>query len=255
MKRIIGIISGKGGVGKTTTAVNLGMAMHKLGEDVFVVDTDLKNPNIALHLGVFEFDNTVQDVIEKEMPLMEAMYIHKTGLKFAPAHISLRYLSVDSDRLRNVFSEVYTTTLVDAPPGFGKEALSVMDIVDEVIVVTNPNLPAITGALRAVDVAKSMGVPVTGIVMNAIRGKGYEVSASEIEAVSGVKVIAEVPWDMNIVKSIAMKNPAVNYNELAPASQAYFSLASQLTGRIYNSPTLPNFRNFMKTLQNVLKTR
>lgn len=253
MKRVIGVISGKGGVGKTTTAVNLGMAMHKLGEDVFVVDTDLKNPNVALHLGVFEYDNTVQDVIEKEMPLMEAMYIHKTGLKFAPAHISLRYLSVDSDRLRNVFSEVYTTTLVDAPPGFGKEALSIMDVVDEVIVVTNPNLPAITGALRAVDVAKSMGIPVTGIVMNAIQGKRYEVSAAEIEAVSGVKVLAEVPWDTNVVKGIALKTPSVNYNELAPASQAYFKLAAQLTGRMYNQPSMPNLRNFLKTLKNVVK--
>lgn len=254
MKRIIGVISGKGGVGKTTTSVNLGLAMHKLGEDVFVVDTDLKNPNVALHLGVFEFDNTVQDVIEKDMPLLEAMYIHKTGLKFAPAHISLRYLSVDSTRLRNVFSEIYTTTLVDAPPGFGKEALSVMDVVDEVLVVTNPNLPAITGALRAVDVAKSMGVNVTGIVMNSVRGKNYEISKEEIEAVSGTKVLAEIPWDENIVKGVALKNPVVHYNKLAPASTAYFNLASRLTGRSYVQPNLIGFRSFIGTLGRVLRS-
>ena len=254
MRRIIGVISGKGGVGKTTTSVNLGLAMHKLGEDVFVVDTDLKNPNVALHLGVFEFDNTVQDIIEKDMPLLEAMYIHKTGLKFAPAHISLRYLSLDSDRLRNVFSEVYTTTLVDAPPGFGKEALSVMDVVDEVLVVTNPNLPAITGALRAVDVAKSMGVNVTGIVINAVRGRGYEISREEIEAVSGTKVLAEIPWDENIVKSIAFKNPVVHYNPLASSSMAYFKLASRMTGRAYSQPNMVRFRSFINTLGRVLKS-
>jgi len=254
MKRVIGVISGKGGVGKTTLSVNLGMAMHRLGEDVFVVDTDLKNPNVALHLGVFDFDNTVQDVLDKDLPLIEALYIHPTGLKFAPAHISLRYLNVDSDRLRRAFSEVYTTTLVDAPPGFSKETLSVLDVVDEVIVMTTPDLPSVTGALRAVDVAKSLGVNVTGMVVNASRGRGYEINQAELEAVSGTKILGQVPWDETIPRGIALKTPAVQYNPFAPASQAFFHMASKLTGREYNPPGMVGFRNLMNTLGRVLKT-
>ncbi len=71
---------------------------------------------------------------------------------------------------------------------------------------------------------------------------------------SGTKVIAEIPWDENIVKGVALKDPVVNYNYLAPSSRAYFNLASRLTGRAYEQPSMVRFRSFMNVLGRALKS-
>ena len=252
MRRVIGILSGKGGVGKTTLSTNLGLAMHNLGEDVVVVDADLKNPSLGIQLGAFDYDTTLQDVMEKEMPLMEAMYIHNTGLRFVPSHVSLNYLDVDSAKLRRVFEDVYFTSIIDSPPGMGKEAISVLEVCDEAIIVTTPALPDVAGALRTVEVAKSMGILVKGIVLNKLMGRTYEVTKSEIEAVSGVKVLQVVPWDENVLRSISYKKPIVQFNAYSKSAVAFYELAAKITGADYKKPSFTGLKSMFKILSNSL---
>ena len=252
MRRVVGVLSGKGGVGKTTTSINLSLAMHNLGEDVVVVDTDLKNPTLGIQLGVFNYDNTLHDVLQKGMPLLEAVYVHKTGLRFVPSHVSLGYLNIDPSRLGRAFSELYFTTVLDAPPGLGKEAMSVMEVCDELLIVTTPALPDVAGALRTIEVARSMGKRVAGIVLNKRRGKSYEVTARELEATSGVRVLAEIPWDDNVMRAVSGKEPVVAFNPYAPSSIRFYELASQLAGKPYSPPALAGLKNLVKTLGNIL---
>ena len=252
MRRVLGILSGKGGVGKTTLSANLGLAMHHFGEDVVVVDADLKNPTLGIQLGVFDYDNTLHDVVEKGMPLLEAMYIHRTGLKFVPSHVSLNYLSIDPAKLRKVFEDIYFTAIVDSPPGLGKEALSVLEVCDEVLIVTTPALPDVAGALRMIEVSKSMGVGVKGIVLNRHTGKNYEVTKDEIEAVSGTSVIEVIPWDENVIRSVSQKEPVIEFNPYSKAALSMFSLASKLTGVDYSPPSFARLKNLLRTLSNTL---
>ncbi|MBR9679788.1 MAG: P-loop NTPase [Candidatus Altiarchaeota archaeon] len=252
MKRVIGIMSGKGGVGKTTISVNLALAMHRLGEDVMVVDADLRNPSLGLHLGVFDYDLTLHDVLEKDMPLIEALYIHPTGLKFVPSHVSLHYLNIEPSKMLKAFSDVYATTIIDSPPGLGDDALAVMQTCDEAIVVTTPHLPDVAGALRTIEVAKAMGVRIMGIILNSVKGKGYEVTAAELEAVSGVRVLQTIPWDSEIPKSISLKTPVIEHNQVASSSIAFYEMASKITGLNYDKPNLIGLRRFMKTLSKIV---
>ena len=246
------MLSGKGGVGKTTISVNLSLAMHRLGEDVMVVDADLRNPSLGLHLGVFDYDLTLHDVLEKDMPILEALYIHPTGLKFVPSHVSLHYLNIEPSKLMKAFSDIYSTTIIDSPPGLGDDALAVMEVCDEALVVTTPHLPDVAGALRTIEVAKAMGVRVMGLVMNAAKGKGYEVTPAELEAVSGVKVLHSIPWDDQVLKSISLKVPVVEHNPYANSSIAFYELASKITGLSYKKPSFPKVRSLMKTLSRVV---
>lgn len=252
MRRVLGVLSGKGGVGKTTLSANLGLAMHNLGEDIVVVDADLKNPTLGIQLGIFDYDNTLHDVVEKGMPLLEAMYIHRTGLKFVPSHVSLNYLSIDPAKLRRAFEDIYFTAIIDSPPGLGKEALSVLEVCDEVLIVTTPALPDVAGALRMIEVSKSMGVGVKGIVLNRQTGKSYEVTRNEIEAVSGARVLEAIPWDENVVRSVSQKEPVIEFNPYSKASVAMYRLASTLTGADYEPPSLSGLKSFLKTLSNTL---
>ena len=252
MRRVLGILSGKGGVGKTTVSTNLGLAMHNLGEDVVVVDADLKNPTLGIQLGVFDYDTTLHDVMEKDMPLLEAMYIHRTGLKFVPSHVSLNYLGIDAGKLRKVFRDFYFTAIIDSPPGLGKEALSVMEVCDEAIVIATPSLPDVAGAMRTIEVAKSMGIRIKGIVLNKVRNKNYEVSAGEIEAVTGVKVLEIVPWDDHVLRAVARKEPIVEFNPYASSAISFYQLASKLTGVDYRKPSMAQMKSFFKLLSHTL---
>ena len=252
MRHVLGVLSGKGGVGKTTVTTNLGLAMHNLGEDVVIVDADLKNPSLGIQLGAFDYDTTLHDVMEKEMPLLEAMYIHSTGLRFVPSHVSLKYMGVDSGKLRRVFEDVNFTSIVDAPPGMGKEAISVLEVCDEIIVVTTPALPDIAGALRTVEVAKSMGIRVKGIVFNKVMNRSYEVTCGEIEAVSGVKVIQNVAWDENILRSVSYKQPIVQFNQFSKSAISFYELAAKLTGSDYTRPSFSNLKSMFRLLSNKL---
>ena len=81
-----------------------------------------------------------------------------------------------------------------------------------------------------------MGVKVKGIILNQVRNKGYEITSEEIEAISGVEVLHKIPYDENLVKSVAYKTPGIEQKPLSPASIAFYELASKITDREWEKP-------------------
>ena len=92
------IVSGKGGVGKTTTAVNLGAALNKIDEDVVIVDTNLTTPNVGLHFGAPIVPVHLNHVMQGRAGIEEAIYEHESGTKIVPASLSLK----DMKRLKSI---------------------------------------------------------------------------------------------------------------------------------------------------------
>lgn len=79
MKKIIVITSGKGGVGKTTSAINLGAAINYFGGDVAVIDANLSTPNIGIHLNCPEVPINLNHVLQKKAEVFESVYEHESG--------------------------------------------------------------------------------------------------------------------------------------------------------------------------------
>jgi len=92
MKKIIVITSGKGGVGKTTTAINLAAAINHFGKDVLVIDGNLTTPNIGIHLNSPEVPISLNQVLMKKAEAFEAVYEHESGLKIMPSSLSIKEL-------------------------------------------------------------------------------------------------------------------------------------------------------------------
>ena len=80
--RIVAILSGKGGVGKTTTALNLGLALQEMGESVVIVDVDMTVSNLGMQLGSFKFDKTLHDVVDNNVPIFDAISVHPSVKRF-----------------------------------------------------------------------------------------------------------------------------------------------------------------------------
>jgi len=93
MGKVIVISSGKGGVGKTTTSVNLSTALSKQGKSVILVDGNLTTPNVGLHLGLTKFPVTLNDVMKGEAALTDSIYLHPLWLSLFAECLHLRAFS------------------------------------------------------------------------------------------------------------------------------------------------------------------
>ena len=101
MTRIIGVVSGKGGVGKTTVVANLGAALRSLDKNVVLVDANVSTPALALSYGLYSPQTTLNDVLWGRAEVPEAMYIHHTGVRLIPASFDINdFLGIDLSTLR-----------------------------------------------------------------------------------------------------------------------------------------------------------
>ena len=106
MTKFMVVLSGKGGVGKTTTAINLGTALSNFGRDVIVLDANLSTPHMGLQLGAPVVPVSLNDAMSGEKHIQEAVYLHPGGLKIVPSSISLEDLKkTDPKKLKKLLSE------------------------------------------------------------------------------------------------------------------------------------------------------
>jgi len=142
------------------------------------------------------------------------------------------YLGRKIENLKNR----YDLILMDSAPGLSKETLSVMRAADELLVMTTSDITSIITSLKLVELAKKIKIPITGIALNMVQKKGYELHEKEISKSLEVHVIAKIPIDEKIPEAVAAKIPVVMYDPFSPASIAFKELAAHLIGRRYKPP-------------------
>jgi len=239
--RIIGVVSGKGGVGKTTIVANLGSVLSsKFKKDVIIVDCNLTTSHLGLYLGMYYCPITLNKVLTGEAEIGSAMYDHFTGMRVIPASLSLDDLKgVDmfnlKDTIRGLFGKS-DIVILDSAPGLGREAISVLRSSDEVLFVTTPFVPSTMDIIRCNEVISEIGARPLGIVLNMMTKEKYELTAKEVEGLSELPVIASIPVDKNVPRSLSLKTPVTIYQPNSPASKQIISLAAKLIGVDYKPP-------------------
>lgn len=240
MSRTIGILAGKGGVGKTTITSNLGYALTELGHKVTLVDANLTTPHLGFHLGMHLVPKTLHDVLKGQSSLRHATYSHPLGFKVVPGSIAVGDLvNVDIGKLSNAVSSLSDNSdfvLLDCAPSLGREAVSGLRSSEEVIVVANPDLPSVADALKTTRLAQQTGKKVLGVVLNRVNWRSEELNKWQVEEMLGAKVLAEIPEDKNVPKSISAKTPVLDYSPNSRASTEIRRLAHHLTGKEFTAP-------------------
>ncbi|MFH1978213.1 MAG: cell division ATPase MinD [Candidatus Aenigmatarchaeota archaeon] len=245
MRRIISIVSGKGGVGKTVFASNLGLALTELVGDVTpvtLVDCDMSTANLGLHLGYYEIATGLHDVIERKMDIEDAVHFHPSGLRFIPTSLDYeRTIAFNPYTLKNRLRQLEGIIIIDSPPGLHEDVFSVLKASTEAIVVTQPETTAVTDALKTINYAHQMKKKVTGIVVNRMRDS-YEISPKDIEEMCDVAVIGEIPDDKHLKRSVFEKTPVINYRPHSKSAIEIRRIAAYLTGKEYNPPKFLRLR-------------
>jgi len=233
--RIIGVISGKGGVGKSTVTANIGAALaSKFKKDVVIIDCNLSTSHLSISLGMYYCPVTINNVLRGEKDIFESMYEHPSGMKIIPASLHLREVEgVDITKLKNVIKDLdgkVDFIFLDASPGLGRETYAAIHASEEIMLVANPNIPSVSDVIKCREIIKDVRKKPLGIVLNMVQGKSYELTKKEIEELTEIPIIVSIPQDNNIHKSLANKKPVVMFRQGSKSSKELIKLAGWLIG-------------------------
>lgn len=206
--------------------------MTQFGADTIVLDANLTNPNLGFHLGIPLYPNTLHDVLKGEAHITEAMYIHNSGLRVVPAGLSIEDLvDTSPENLSDVLLDTVGEpdfVLVDSAAGLGNESINAIEASDETLIVTNPNLPAVTDALKTVNIAEDAGTDVLGVVINRKNGHDSELEKEEVESMLGHPVIMDVPEHDKVQEALSVKKPIVHHDPDHHVSERFRGVAAHV---------------------------
>jgi Mrp family chromosome partitioning ATPase len=250
VKHKIVILSGKGGVGKTTVATNLAMSFAKKGKSVGLLDVDIYGPNVPKLLG-----------LEGQHPMAENNKIHPVIGPLGVKVMSMGFLLRKNDdavawrgplvgkAISQFLSDVtwgeLDVLVVDLPPGTGDEILSILQQIpntDGVVIVSTPQEVAVLDARRAVQLVKKMDVPVLGIVENMSEfvcpdcGKSYKLfgegAAKKASEDYSIDHLGTLPLDPRVIALSDEGTPFMIKDPDSDVAKAFESIVEKLTEKI-----------------------
>ena len=238
--RVIGIISIKGGTGKTSAVCSLGAALaSEFGKKVLVVDASFSEPNLALYLGMVNINKSIYNVMKDNMPAKEAIHEYQQNMHVLPASVRVRKIEPYKlrkvlDKLRNEFDII----LIDSSPNLGDEMLATIVASDELFVITSPDHPTLSSTMHAVKVAKKQHRKITGLILNKVRHRKFELDVKDIEDATGLPILSVLPDDVKMLEAVAMAKPVITNSPLSNIAVEYKKLAACILGEQYKDPRL-----------------
>jgi len=247
IKNLVAVASGKGGVGKTTVAVNLALALAKMGHKVGLLDADVYGPNVPIMLG------STQEPMAT--PQQRIIPVDAQGVKM----ISMGLLnpgdkpviwrgpmlhSVITQFLRSVEWGELDYLVIDLPPGTGDVQLTLIQTVavTGAVVVTTPSLVAVADVRKAIEMFRQVNVEVLGVVENMSTfacphcGKPVDIfghgEGTKTAVAYGVPVLGEIEIDPRIRMGGDTGAPVAAQGESAPAAQSLYRMAKAVTARL-----------------------
>ncbi len=250
MTRVIAITSGKGGVGKTHTTINLGLTLSKLGKRVLLLDADLGLANINVMLG-FEPRATVEEVLRGKASLNDIVVSHPSGIDIIPASSGIQELShlSEGERLALIegvetLGKRYDYLLIDTGAGVGSNVMFFNAAAHDVLVVIDQEPTSLTDAYALIKIMSSRhGVNNFLVLVNRtpsnIDGKTV---FSQLMTVTGkflnvrLQYLGSIADDESVTQAIVSRKPFV---EIYPSSRTSTDI-SQIARKLVATPAARN---------------
>lgn len=236
---VITVTSGKGGVGKTTTTANLGMALASLGQRVVCIDSDIGLRNLDVVMGL---ENRIVydlvDVIEGRCRLNQAMIRDKRypTLFLIPAAQSRDKTAVapsDMVYLCQQLGSEMDWIIIDSPAGIERGFRNALAPSDQVLVVTNPEVSAVRDADRIIGLVEAEEKGPAKLIINRIDPvrvkRGDMLSSEDVVELLAIPLIGIIPEDEAVLISTNHGQPVV-LSEKSMAGQAFLNIGKRLMG-------------------------
>jgi len=231
---VYAIASGKGGVGKTTTTVNLGTALAGAGNRVVIVDVDLGMANLAGFVSLDAEGTSLHDVLGGAATVEQATYELANGIWAIPSGVELSgYADVATEELASVVADLrerFDYVLLDVGAGVSHETVLPLGLADSTLLVSTTEPAAVQDAKKTVDLVGRAGGAVGGVVVTRTRPDG-PVSPEDVAEQVGSELLVAVPEDPKVRESVHAGTPLVVHEPKSPAARAYRYLAARLLGQ------------------------
>jgi Mrp family chromosome partitioning ATPase len=246
IKYKIMVMSGKGGVGKSTVSVNLAVGLNALGYTVGILDADIHGPNVPKMLGITHKGAMSNEDGIVPFEAMEGLKVMSVGFLIQNDDDALIWrAAIKHSMIQQFIADVSWGDLdfliIDLPPGTGDEPLSVAHIIGSVdgsVIVTTPQDVALLDSRKSVTFSRKLNVPIYGIVENMsgfvcphcgesidlFKTGGGEKAAKELE----VDFLGRVPIDPEVVQNGDSGKPYVLEHPDSPSSEALKNIALQI---------------------------
>src|SRR6266850_1522539 len=247
VKNLVAVASGKGGVGKTTVAVNLALALVKLGHKVGLLDADVYGPNVPIMLGATRQPEATADKhiipVQSQGLKMISMGLLNPGDKPMIWRGPMLH-SVITQFLRSVEWGELDYLIIDLPPGTGDVQLTLIQTVavTGAVLVTTPSTVALADVRKAIEMFRQVNVEVLGVVENMSTftcphcGKAVDIfghgEGTKTAIAYGVPVLGEIEIDPRIRIGGDSGKPVAAAGEAGPAAQSLYKVARAVTARV-----------------------
>ncbi len=249
IKHIIAVASGKGGVGKSTTAVNLALALSKQGQNVGLLDADIYGPSLPRMLNVMgkppsEDGKTMQPLEAYGIKCMSIGFF--TGEDNPTVWRGLMVMSAIEQLLKDVHWAPLDVLVIDLPPGTGDAHLTLTQRVDisGAVIVSTPQDIALIDARKGLKMFEKVGVPTLGLIENMstficphcdkesdIFGTGgVEKEAKEL----GLPLLGKLPLNIKVRETSDEGKPIVITDPEHPCSKVYTDIAQKILKSLKN---------------------
>jgi ATP-binding protein involved in chromosome partitioning len=268
VKNIVAVASGKGGVGKTTVAVNLALALAKAGATVGLLDNDVYGPNVPIMLGLPyaqvspDGKSSIPSVLQRDGKILPAekygLKVFSIGFIYPPESPLVWRGPMLHSAIRQFLQDVDWGALdylvIDMPPGTGDSQLSLAQVAAGVmgLIVTTPQLVSLSDALKGLATFEQLKVPIIGVIENmgpyvdpatgqtvALFGEG---GGQRLAAMKNVPFLGSVPLDARIRVGGDSGRPVVEADPDSETARRFADLARQVAARVsvlnYHSNTI-----------------
>ena len=210
------VLSGKGGVGKSTVAANMACLLARTGRQVGLLDADIHGPSIPLFLGLQGKTNAARDRVALPVPYGQHLKVMSAGFMLAGCSDAAIWrgplkTSVIKDFIEDVLWGELDHLIIDSPPGTGDEPLTICECIpdlDGAVIITTPHQAALATVRKAIDFCQRLHIRILGVVENMsgfycpgckrpiqlFQGEGGEILCKE----TGLPLLGRIPFDPQI---------------------------------------------------------
>lgn len=264
MERVIVVTSGKGGVGKTTTAANIGAGLALKGKSVVLIDTDIGLRNLDVVLGL---ENRIVydlvDVVEETCKLKQALIRDKRyeGLFLLPAAQTRNKMAVSPEQMKELIAKLeceFDYVIIDCPAGIERGFKNAVAGAKSAIVVTVPEVSSVRDADRIIGLLSANGIDDVQLLINRIRPdlvkRGDMLAIEDTLEILGIDLIGVVPEDETIFRSSNLGEPAVT-DRGSRAGEAYLNVTRRILGEEVPLMKLEAQSGFVSRLKNLFTAK
>ena len=258
----IAVASGKGGVGKTLTTVNIAAAMRRNGQRVLIFDGDLGLANVNVVLGLTPRFN-IRSVLDGHATLRDIIVPGPLGVDVVPSGSGIAELTrLSSIQKQSLFDHLagvmddYDVVIIDTAAGIGSSVIHFCLAADDILIVTTPEPHAITDAYAMIKVlCLDHGISSVKLLVNQTRSseEGLRVGARVAEVARrclnvSVRQVGNVPLDPQVTKAVLQRRAASEESTHTIAGQAWAAAARELESSPSQRRKHGNLKDFWQTL-------